>query len=125
MVGKTGRKCSSQGINVIAGGSKCMEDLYKAALPQKSSKFDRYIHYIVPAPTRGYKIWDWVYLGTGACSLDICRRSQHSHVAVVTSGRCGLNEGWVPDDVCWREGFDFNRLTQQGYEVLAGGASGC
>src|ERR1700756_3589391 len=62
MVGKTGRKCSSQGINVIAGGSKCMEDLYKASLPQKSSKFDRYIHHIVPAPIRGYKIWDWVYL---------------------------------------------------------------
>jgi hypothetical protein len=35
---------------VIAGGSKCMEDLYKASLPQKSSKFDRYIHHIVPAP---------------------------------------------------------------------------
>src|ERR1700747_1426578 len=62
MVGKTGRKCPSQGINVIAGGSKCMEDLYKASLPQKSSKFDRYIHHIVPAPIRGYKIWDWVYL---------------------------------------------------------------
>jgi hypothetical protein len=62
MVGKTGRKCSSRGINVIAGGSKCMEDLYKASLPQKSSKFDRYIHHIVPAPIRGYKIWDWVYL---------------------------------------------------------------
>src|ERR1700747_3755829 len=62
MVGKTGRKCSSQGINVIAGGSKCMEDLYKASLPQKSSKFDRYIHHIVPDPIRGYKICDWVYL---------------------------------------------------------------
>jgi hypothetical protein len=56
----TGRKCSSQGINVIAGGSKCMEHLYKASLPEKSSKFDLYIQHIVPAPSRGHKIRDWV-----------------------------------------------------------------
>src|SRR5215475_6457927 len=39
MVGNTGRKCSSHGINVIGGGSKSMEDLYKRSFSEKSRKF--------------------------------------------------------------------------------------
>jgi acetyl-CoA C-acetyltransferase len=61
-----------------------------------------------------------------ACSLDICRGfTTFRHRQYITSGRSGLNHGWVADDVCWRalgERFSFNLLTQQCYEVLAGGA---
>src|SRR6516225_3679092 len=42
-----------------------------------------------------------------------------------SSGRSGLNHGRVADDVCWRalgERFGFDLLTQQCYEVLAGGS---
>src|ERR1700739_4468746 len=99
MVGKTGRKCSSQGINVIAGGSKCMEDLYKASLPQKSSKFDRYIHYIVPAPhpriqnmglglANGHKgtkqAW---FLACRSCSTAICTRHRRFPVPCTSQSR--------------------------------------
>src|SRR5271165_5957854 len=38
MVGKTGRKCSSHGINVIAGGSQGMEKLYKGSPWQNPAK---------------------------------------------------------------------------------------
>ena len=62
----------------------------------------------------------------GLCSLDICRGfTTFRHRQYITSGRSGLNHGWVADDVCWRalgERFSFNLLTQQCYEVLAGGA---
>jgi hypothetical protein len=47
------------------------------------------------------------------------------HWQYIISGRSGLNHGWVADDVCWRalgEGFSFDLLTQQCYEVLAGRA---
>src|ERR1700740_1240338 len=62
MVGNTGRKCISQGINVIAGGSQCMRYSYKPSLSQKSSKFDQLTHQIVSMLTCEYKIWDWIYL---------------------------------------------------------------
>jgi hypothetical protein len=38
MVGKTGRKCASQGMNVIAGGSQPMSNLYNASLSPHSRK---------------------------------------------------------------------------------------
>src|ERR1700726_3014267 len=65
MVGNTGRKCSSQGINVIGGGSQCMGNLYKALLSQKSRKFDAKIQLIVPKSTCVHNMWDWIYLGAG------------------------------------------------------------
>ena len=40
------------------------------------------------------------------------------------SGRGGLNHGWVADNVgrgALREGFSFNLLTEQRYQILAGG----
>src|ERR1700739_2167585 len=66
MVGNTGRKCISQGINVIAGGSQCMRYSYKPSLSQKSSKFDQLTHQIVSMLTCEYKIWGWIYLAIGA-----------------------------------------------------------
>jgi hypothetical protein len=59
MVGNTGRKCASQGINVIGGGSQCMGNPYKALLSKKSRKFDAEIQLIVPKSTCVHKMWDW------------------------------------------------------------------
>src|SRR5271165_3974910 len=60
MVGNTGRKCSSQGINVIGGGSQCMGNLYKALLSQKSRKFDLQIQQIVPTSAIEHNMWGLV-----------------------------------------------------------------
>jgi hypothetical protein len=60
MVGNTGRKCSSQGINVIGGGSQRMGNFYKALLSPKSRKFDAEIQLIVPKSTRLHNRWDWI-----------------------------------------------------------------
>jgi hypothetical protein len=46
-----------------------MEDLYKASLPEKSSKFHLYIQDIVSVPSRGYKIRDWAYLDLAKVQL--------------------------------------------------------
>src|SRR5208283_839237 len=67
MVGKTGRKCSSHGINVIAGGSQGMENLYKGSPCRKSSKIAIQIHHIVVDITLEHIIWDWFYLITTFC----------------------------------------------------------
>jgi len=64
MVGNTGRKCISQGINVIAGGSQSMRYSFKPSLSQKSSKFDQQIQQIVPKSTSEHNMWDWIYIST-------------------------------------------------------------
>src|SRR5580692_9945356 len=60
MVGNTGRKCSSQGINVIGGGAQCMGNIYKALLSPKSRKFDLRIQLNVPEPTLEHNMWGLV-----------------------------------------------------------------
>ena len=60
MVGNTGRKCSSQGMNVIGGGSQCMGNLYKALLSHKSRKFDLQIQQIVPKSAIEHNMWGLV-----------------------------------------------------------------
>src|ERR1700750_373230 len=60
MVGNTGRKCSSQGINVIWGGSQCMGNPYKPLLSPKSIKIDRRIQLIVSKSTHEPNIWGLV-----------------------------------------------------------------
>src|SRR5208283_209138 len=71
MVGKTGRKCSSHGINVIAGGSQGMENLYKGSPCRKSSKIAIQIHHIVVDITHEHIIWDWFYLTKPVAKPDL------------------------------------------------------
>src|ERR1700760_1133931 len=76
MVGNTGRKCSSQGINVIWGGSQCMGNPYKPLLSPKSIKIDRRIQLIVSKSTHEPNIWGLVVVRKTDIIFSIDSRDQ-------------------------------------------------
>src|ERR1700759_3150059 len=80
MVGNTGRKCSSQGINVIWGGSQCMGNPYKALLSPKSRKIRRRIQLIVSKYTHGPHIRGLV-VPTGTTSASVAFAPQQQAIS--------------------------------------------
>jgi hypothetical protein len=74
MVGNTGRKCSSQGINVIGGGAHRMGNLYKALLSPKST-----CKYNLLCPNYpGTRYVDWLYSKTNKSSTSAVNRYTRS-----------------------------------------------